>query len=145
MCQYSYYITPEQYKMAAMNGIDRQRVNQRVRDGGWEIERAIKEPKRKKLKEITKEQYKIAKSNGIGYHTVRTRVFKCDWSIEDAITKKVLNKEEQVKKMNKANRKYSKEILDTADKNGINRFTFYSRVNKGWDIELAATTPTIRR
>lgn len=38
---YEYYITPEEYEMAAENGISRSTLNRRVRDLGWEKEIAI--------------------------------------------------------------------------------------------------------
>ena len=43
-----WYITPDDFERAAKNGINQDALRQRVRTLGWDIERAIKTPLKKK-------------------------------------------------------------------------------------------------
>ena len=45
---YDFYITPEEYKIAAQNGINRKTLEDRIRKLGWNKERAINTPTKKK-------------------------------------------------------------------------------------------------
>lgn len=89
-----YFISDEEYERAALNGIPKRVLDQRIRRYMWDKERAITEKLRRKL--FTKEQIAIAKENGIHYQTLVTRIEKCkNWSIEEAITTPPLNYEQR--------------------------------------------------
>ncbi len=46
MNYYDFYITPEEYEVAEKNGIDKRTLEQRIREYGWDKERAITIPKK---------------------------------------------------------------------------------------------------
>lgn len=83
---------------------------------------------------LTDKERAIAKKNGINYHTLYGRVYELGWDVEKAITAlpgTVYHGYE---------RQYGKWIK-TAQENGINVSTFYSRLRLGWECEEAATKP----
>lgn len=80
---------------------------------------------------ITPEEYEIASKNNISRVRVNERIRKYGWSKKRAITEKI-----------KTRNDYS-EWWPIIDKNEIDRQTFYYRVNNGWDINKAATLPTM--
>lgn len=63
---YDFYISPNDYQIAEKNGIPTHLVNNRIRDYGWDKQRAITQPVQKT---DLKEWAKIAKQNGIAYNT----------------------------------------------------------------------------
>jgi hypothetical protein len=138
---YDYYITPEEYEIAAQNGISRKLLNQRIRQSGWDKERAITTPPKKQTN--LKRWMEIAEKNGIPYYTARNRVVLCGWSWERAVTEPIWTTErlrERMKKQNLNKRKYPKKYLELAKRNGIKIKTFHTRVRYyGWDLERAAT------
>lgn len=77
---------------------------------------------------IMPEEYDEAKRNGISRNHLHQRVFNLAWDRKRAITQPV----------RKGNRKYG-DLPAIAEKNGIPRGTFYSRVKYGIDPEIAAT------
>ena len=83
---------------------------------------------------ISSVDYAQAKANGINKETLRSRIWNYRWDKEKAKT-------EPVKEKDYSNSKWIK----LAVKNGVNRNTFYSRLNLGWSAEKAATTPTGHR
>ena len=126
----NYYITPEEYEIAQSNGISERTLKSRVRQLGWDKERAITTPIQKRK---NYDKWKaIAESNGICMKTFLTRVNVLGWSEEIAATQSLLN-------ISVRNRKYSKEIDEVLRKNGITKNTFYSRIRRGWTIERAST------
>lgn len=78
---------------------------------------------------ITPEEYNEAAKNGISSKVLNNRIRHLKWSHEKAISYPVINNR---------NKEISK-WADLAEKNGINRMTFFSRVNLGWDVQRAAT------
>ena len=48
-----FYITPDDFETAAQNGIPRNTVISRVNTHGWDIDRAITQPSRKKRVGVT--------------------------------------------------------------------------------------------
>ncbi|MDP4158401.1 MAG: hypothetical protein Q8911_01375 [Bacillota bacterium] len=133
---YSYYITPEQYEIAAKNGIRANTLNTRVRSYGWSIERAISQPIQKHY--VWGELLKVANKNGIGYKTFYTRI-KRGMTPQEAASIPVKTKEEVVNTMTERTRKYPKFFLDLARSNGISKDTFGYRMRRGWDPMDAAT------
>lgn len=71
---YEYYITPEEYEMAAENGISRSTLNRRVRDLGWEKEIAIITPVPMRDKYGWNKVKEIALQNGIARHAYCDRI-----------------------------------------------------------------------
>lgn len=127
---YDFYITPEEYKIAAQNGIHRKTLEDRIRKLGWNKERAINTPTQKRTD--YSEWYPIARENGIPEVTFRSRVNKYKWSEEKAATEPIIAV--QIR-----NRKYSDEVYRVLEINGISERTFYNRISQGWSIERAMT------
>lgn len=141
---YSYYVTPKQYEEAEKNGIDPRLLNSRVRSLGWEIERAMQEPKRKKSKPIPKEWVELAKKNGISRDTLRLRLSK-GMEEKEAATRPIMTREEVRELSYKKIRIFDPELLKVAIKNGIKERTFKHRVYNGMDQLKAATMPTMTK
>lgn len=142
MSDYDFYITPEEYKIAEKNGINCKTVNNRVRSLGWTKTKAITLPVKKRAL-LDEDLLRIAKENGIGRETLRYRLNN-GWSKEDASTKKQVDIRSHMKELGLNTRKYSKELLAIALKNGIGVRTFYRRVQKDkMDPYLAAITPLV--
>lgn len=127
---YDFYITPEEYEIAAQNGIPRKQVERRIRKYGWDKKRAINTPIRKRTK--YSRWLPIVRENGIPEATFRTRVKKGKWDIERAATEPVIVV--QIR-----NRKYSDEVYRALERNGISRQMFYRRISQGWALERAMT------
>lgn len=142
---YDYYITPEEYEIASKNNISIDRVNQRVRVYGWSKERAITEKIRSQAD--YSDWWNILDKNGINRQTFYYRVNN-GWDIEKAATlPPMTNKEKSDLLISKRKyRKYPKEIVELAKRNGISYKTFKTRVqNLKWNIIKAATTPVRTR
>ena len=75
------YITPEDFEIAAKNGIKKDTVIRRVVRNNWSIEEAISAPSQRY--ELPKELLKEAEKLGIERQRVITRI-KAGWNIEDA-------------------------------------------------------------
>ena len=143
MSVYDYYVTPEEYEIAKLNGISQVRVNYRIRNYGWKKKDAITIPP-KEMKPLNEKYVKLAESNGINRDTFRIRVRNYGMSELEAATKPLQNRKKQAAKMRKRRRKYSEELLQLAKENGVAYSTFINRINKsGWSPEKAATTPVM--
>ena len=82
-----FYITPEDYKKAEKNGISKRLLEGRVYISGWNVDRAINEPKRQWIDR--KKWLEVAKQNGIKTETFYRRVNEYGMSPEEASTRKV--------------------------------------------------------
>ncbi|WP_353853094.1 hypothetical protein [Dehalobacter restrictus] len=133
-----FYITPEEYELAAQNGIRPVLLDVRVRSLAWKKGRAITEPPKAK-KRIDKHWVEVANQNGICYSTLRYRVNRLGWNIERAATQPLQDRKAQAKIAYEKSRKYPVEYLRLAAENGIKERTFHRRVEVGWDLNLAAT------
>lgn len=134
-----YYITDSEYEEAKKNGIKPSVVDNRVRQLGWSIEKAITIPVREKrsLKGLKEKAMK----NGIPIKTLLGRIRR-GWDPEKAAAEPSLGEGEIGKRLSDGHRKYPVEILNMARENDIKYCTFFRRVNSlGWDLEKAATTP----
>ncbi|MMZ47329.1 hypothetical protein D1872_89720 [compost metagenome] len=140
------YVTPEDYAKAEANGLDRKVVYHRVYHYGWDIERAITTPKRKKhTKEwgSWKPYYALMDKHGIDRKTFYTRVRK-GMSPEEAATRPLIPRHEQAKvaaAARHANQKFPPEIRKLAEENGISKPLLYLRVRRGMSAMEAATKP----
>lgn len=93
---YELYITLEEYVKAEKNGIDKNTLYKRIREYGWDKQRALSQPKR--VRPNLSKWKAIAVKNGISAATFRRRVRE-GWSIEDACTVKTMTKSEVTKIM----------------------------------------------
>ena len=80
-----FYITPEDFEKAKENGIHKETVITRVRKLGWDVDKAITKPARKKRK-FTKEEIEIMEENGIDRNTAVCRL-NYGWTVEEAISR----------------------------------------------------------
>lgn len=140
MKEYSFYITPEQYIEAEKNGIAKTTLIARVRNYGWDIERAVNEPVRQIIR--TEEIKERLKEKGLNSNTFKSRLRR-GWSIDKAIE---TTTDFNFKELNRREAKFlTKQNDKIRIKNGIGRSTFYARVRSGWSIERALNTPTMTR
>ncbi len=79
-------------------------------------------------KYITPQDFETAAKNRIKKDTVIRRVRRNNWSVEDAITTPSQRYE------------LPKELLEEAEKLGLNRQLVINRLKVGWSIEEACTT-----
>lgn len=139
MCNYSYYITPEEYLKASEIGISARVLEERIRRYGWNKKRAITTPLRAKRKKSI--YVDIALRNGIKRSTFDMRI-KAGWLPGDASTIPAMTSKQILDFMHSKKVVYSKEIKELCKKNGICKSTFTNRVNKlKWPLMKAATAP----
>ena len=138
---YDFYITPTDYEKAAENNIKPKTLEARIRELGWNKEKALNQ----ELQRKTDRKYwaKIAASNGIGYCTFANRVNVHGWDMERAATQPLQDRKKQMASMIQKRIKYPREIVELAKSNGIKYRTFQQRIYNGWDMMKAATTPVM--
>lgn len=144
MNPYDFYITPEEYEQAELNGVDRDNLSRRVRLLGWNKSRAINTP----LGRITdrRKWVKIAAQNGIRYNTFMNRVNNWKWTNERAATQPLQDRRQAAAANTEKIRKFPTKYLRMAEQHGIPYHTFRMRVIKsGWTLEEAATKPIYTR
>lgn len=118
-------------------------VNSRVRSLGWSKEKAITTKPIIRNRNLNKEYLKIAIQNGISMETFAYRVSH-KWTLEDAASIQPKDNKKQMSELGKKRRKYSKELIELAESNGIKIRTFYQRVQKyKMNPYEAATKPLI--
>lgn len=144
MNPYDFYVTPDEYEIAKANGISYRMVNHRIRSLGWGKQKALTAPAIMRDRHLNEDFVKIAKQNGISRETFAYRVAH-GWSEEDASTKTVANIKEHMSNLGKKTRKYSKDLIELAERNGINIHTFYSRITRGLTELEAATMPLMSK
>ena len=83
-------------------------------------------------KYITPKDYEEATKNGIKKETVRRRVVRNNWSLAEAIST-------PSQRFN-----LPRELLEKAEKLGLERQFVIDRMKHGWSIEKACTTPKIK-
>lgn len=125
-------------KLAKENGISENAFQQRL-VRGWSYQRAATEPL-VKVENSRTDYEKMAEENGISLKTFRSRVYY-GWDMEKAATTPVTDRGQQ-KARNRGKRILSKELTDTARRNGISLSAAYKRIHMGWDPERAVTEPT---
>lgn len=141
---YVWYITPEQYDKAAKNGIDRNNLNKRVRDYGWDIERATTEPIKKRFFRLDEGMVKQARENGINRKALYSRL-RIGMDPEKAVTMPIMTMAEVTRKSIEDRRKYKPELMALALKNGMTSETYRNRVRNGMDEVEAATRPPMTK
>ena len=129
-----FYITPEDFEKAKENGIHKETVITRVRKLGWDVDKAITKPARKKRK-FTKEEIKIMEENGIDRNTAVCRL-NYGWTVEEAISKPKKQGRQYI---------YPEWVYEEADKNGISYSALGNRIRRGMSLEEACTKKTITK
>ncbi|MDF9845125.1 MULTISPECIES: hypothetical protein [unclassified Paenibacillus] len=138
-----FYITPDEYELAAMIGISAIVLEVRIRSLGWSKERALTEPPQTK-RALKGEWMKVAEQNGICYSTFRYRVNRLGWDMERAATQPLQDRKAQAKAAHEASRKYDPDLVAQASNNDVPYDTFRKRVTASkWSPEKAATTPVM--
>lgn len=132
-----HYITPQDYDIAERNGINKKQVYARVYAHMWNIEKAITQPIRKQNK-CNKEALEKAEKNGISNNVFYSRI-RNGWDEEKACTVPIIDHSETWEKTTRV-RKYSKDIVALAKKNGVPYPTLARRIRTGWSEHEAATT-----
>lgn len=141
---YDFYITPEEYDIAASNGISKQTLEERIRRLAWDKSEAMTKPV--KNQNSIKEWISLANKNGISLRTFEERIYTKKWSYEVAATTPILDRKAIVENMVNKRRRFPKHILKLAEKNNVPYDTFRARVNKlGMTFEEAATMPVMTR
>lgn len=141
MNRYDWYVTPEEYAIAAANGISGKNVDNRIRKEGWRKQRAITEPLRPKKTPLELKYAAMAEANGINRKTFYQRL-RTGWDMHKAATNPA-GRQNSLDAF-RARRKYPKELLELAEANGITYSTFISRIHQyKWSIQEAATRPPI--
>ena len=81
-----YYITPDDYIVAAKNGICERTLTSRVNNYGWSIERSIKEPIHNQImkKVMNDEIRNTLIKNNISLNAFKKRMLK-GWGLEKSI------------------------------------------------------------
>ncbi|WP_337033234.1 nucleoside permease [Paenibacillus illinoisensis] len=140
--EWDYELTEKDYQRALVNGIDRDRVRERVYNLGWDKERAVTEPINKKVDRS--HWLQIAAEHGVTRSAFNTRLQR-GWSEEKAATTPKLSIAVAHERRHELQRKYPVELLHKAVENGISEQTFRRRVREGWSPEIAATKPNFSR
>lgn len=140
---YVWYLTPTHYDKALSNGINAKALENRVREYGWDIERAINEPLHgQKLKSIlTNEILETIDKNNITLNAFTKRVFNLGWNIEKSMTSPTMSRTEAINCAIDKRRIISKEQYNIAMENGINKIALRKRVYRGWSIGKSISTP----
>ena len=136
-----YYISPNEFNEAEKHGVSRQRLITRVRAQGWSKDKAIYTPPR--VGKDRKYWVAIALENGISKKTFYQRVNKNKWCPKRAATTPIIKDNHEKGSMRREGKKYAKEILNSCAENGISRETFYSRIKRGWAVDVACTRPPL--
>ena len=136
-----FYITPEEYAEAALQGIRPALLEVRIRTLAWSKDRAIHTPPHEKHSLC--DWVDVAKQHGIRYSTLRYRINRLGWEPERAATQPLQDRGEQAKRAHEASRKYAPEWIEQAQKNGISADLFRHRMQWGWGEEKACTTPVM--
>lgn len=130
------YITPFDYEVAKTNGISAENVECRVRQLGWDVDKAITKPVTPRVLYGMVELYK---ANGISRQTYSRRVREGMSPLEAATLPTRTPKE--AAELGIGRRKLDP-YIKRANENGISYQTFHSRISKlGWPKELACTKP----
>ncbi|MBP1907795.1 hypothetical protein J2Z32_004484 [Paenibacillus turicensis] len=129
-------ISKEQYAIARSNGISNDTTYNRVYNCGWDVEKAITKPVRKK---VDVDYPEGLEKNGISKSAYYARIKK-GWEPERAATEPYKESSRKALKMvHEKNRKYPKKYVKLAIQNGLTYEIFANRMRAGWKLEDAAT------
>ena len=140
---YSWYISPQEYKQAKKNGICRSTLEDRIRQRGWSKRKATNKPVRGH-ETWSKELIEALKDNNISFGTFASRIYALGWDRKKAATTPVRKKRHKHK--NTITQEEFNRYSQLAQENGIHANTFKSRVQQlGWSMKEASTIPTRSR
>ena len=131
-----FYISPNEYTTAEKNGIDKRTLEQRIREYGWDNDRAVTEAKR--ARKNRKYWTEIALENGISKQLFYQRIDTLKWDAEKASTTPIL-------KPSGPKSKFAEGTLTKVQANGIQMQCFRRRIREGWNEEIAATLKPISK
>jgi hypothetical protein len=133
-------ITPEQYAVAAQNGVGKWALISRL-NNGWELEKALTTPPVPRRK-YSEHWLQVAEQNGISKPMYWQRVKQMGWSEEKAAT---TSKEEAWADHleRRAVKIISHEELERAQRYGLSKHHVLYRLRRGWTREDALTVPLI--
>jgi hypothetical protein len=139
-----WYITPKEYEEAKRYGISRQNLDDRIRRCAWGKRKAITTPLQvhKKRSEIMAwDIVGVAKAHGISYQQFRDRLYLGWDEIQAATTplRDAAKAREIALNASEVWRKYPREFIEMAARNGISYYCFRNRAKNGWDYTRAAT------
>lgn len=135
-----HYITPDDFMVAEKNGINSAALQQRVRDYGWDIDRAIIVPLKVEtpFQPIWEKWEKIATKHGVSrvlfYHRV-----KKGWPEAKSATF-------PIKRGKPLSDEWTEEEREIARRNGLDKNymnAVKARINLGWTREEALNTPKL--
>src|SRR5690606_11362775 len=127
-----HYVTPEEYAAAAAIGISPATLDQRIRQYGWDKQRAITTPPRKRTDHSR--WWPVMEKHGIPQEVYLNRISR-GWDPERAATEPLLTPDKRSDRMRNDNPRgwsYPQDLIDRAARNGVSRNTFAKRVSKGW-------------
>lgn len=140
-----HYITPCDYETAKNNGINKRTVHARVRDLGWDIDKAITEPQLHRLT-YTEDHRQIMKENNVTHTMVRTRMKR--WGITQDEAVRIPRKgKREVKELavegnRQSNNFFTPEQRRLMKENGIPYGTAYMRAKRyRYSKDEAVTMP----
>lgn len=136
------YVTPQDYKIAESNDISKDIVYSRVYSYGWDVDKAITTPVKKRDPEFAKWRKRAVK-NGIPSPTFHSRK-KAGWSYKEAATKPIMTRKQVAYKAaeNLPTRIFTHEEIRRAEALGIPYGTLVARHRTyKWSKERAITTP----
>ena len=147
------YTISELLTLSNVEGLTIHDLNNRINRRGWDIHRALTQPKDVKLQPHgvgdkkyfynniwcnSYDLYLLRKDDSIKQHDIVTRI-SSGWTIEDAITK-------PTKKMDKKylynGVEYTSKELESLSPCGLLYNTIVSRIKLGWSVEDAVETPS---
>lgn len=134
-----FYITPDDFETAAQNGIPRNTVISRVNTHGWDIDRAITQPSRKKRVDYVTTWNEWKSRSKVSRNTFTARL-RYGWTPEKAALTSVMKPGNYRKKL------FTGEQMKIAESNGVSIRTAWHRYYVlGWSTEKAVSTPIMSR
>lgn len=132
-------ISKEQYAIARANGISSDTAYNRVYQYGWDIEKAITEPVKKR---VFVDYPDDLEKRGLTKSIYYSRISR-GWDPERAATlsTKEAMKRTALKRKTTPKRKYPLEYVKLAESNGISYTMLTDRIRRGWKIQDAAILP----
>jgi hypothetical protein len=133
------FMTPEDYKKAAENGIPYNIAYARWYMYGWSVEKTVNTPIKKRGTGLWPEYKELCEKNGIIQNTFYGRIKDRKMTPYEAATTPIVPHQERSKK---GSVRIPLHMFELAKSNGISGKTLKYRVYQyDWDVEIAATKP----
>lgn len=132
------YLTPEDFATAKANGISYNNAYHRYYVYGWDKQKAITVPVKKRKEGLWPKYKELAEQHGIKWYTFYDRIRDLGMTPEEAATTPMPPRTIY----RRPNAKVNGEVIAIAAKNGISERTLKQRVYfYKWEVERAMTTP----